>query len=78
MSSNNVRIFYGKSHSPHVSKYVRLSETTTASTSSAADEINLVILTPDGEQLSEEQIDENNDILLADVAGQIEVHEHKM
>ena len=78
MSNNNVRTFYGKSHSPHVSKYVRLSEATTAATSSAADEIDLVILPPDGGQLSEEeQIDENNDILPADVAGQIEVHEYE-
>ena len=77
MSNNNVRTFYGKSHSPHVSKYVRLSKSTTAATSSAADEIDLVILQPDGGQLSEEeQIDENNDILSADVAGQIEVHEY--
>ena len=54
---------------------MRLSEATTAATSSAADEIDLVILPPDGGQLSEEeQIDENNDILPADVAGQIEVH----
>ena len=75
MSNNNVRTFYGKSHSPHLSKYVRLSEATTAATSSAADEIDLVI--PDGGQLSEEeQIDENNDILPGDVAGQIEVHEY--
>ena len=50
MSNNNVRTFYGKSHSPHVSKYVRLSEATTAATSSAADEIDLVILPPDGGQ----------------------------
>ena len=74
MSNNNVRTFYGKSHSPHISKDVRLSEATTAATPSAADEIDLVILPPDGGQLSEEeQIDENNDILPADVAGKIEV-----
>ena len=78
MSSNNVRTFYGKSHSPHVSKYVRLSEATTAATSSAEDEIDLVILPPNGGQLSEEeQIDENNDFLPADVTGQIEVHEYE-
>ena len=78
MSNNNVRTFYGKSHSPHVSKYVRLSEASSAATSSAANEIDLVILPPDGGQLSEEkQIDENNDILPADVAGQIEVHEYE-
>ena len=77
-SNNNVRTFYGKSHSPHVSKYVQLSEATTAATSSAADEIDLVILPPNGRQLSEEeQIDENNDILPTDVAGQIEVHEYE-
>ena len=77
MNKNNVRTFYGKSHSQYVSKYVRLSEATTAATSSAADEIDLVILSPDDEQLSEEeQIDQNNDILPADVAGQIEVHEY--
>ena len=75
MSNNNVRTFYGKSHSPHVSKYVRLSEATTAS---AADEVDLIILPPDGGQLSEEeQIDENNDILPADVARQSEVHEYE-
>ena len=63
-SNNNVRTFYGKSHSPHVSKYVRLSEATTAATSSEADEIDLVILPSKGGQLSEEElIDENNDIL---------------
>ena len=57
---------------------MRLSEATTAATSSAADEIDLVILPPDGGQLSEEeQIDENNDILPADEAGQIEVHEYE-
>ena len=57
---------------------MRLSEETTAATSLAADEIDLVILPPDGGQLSEEeQIDENNDILPADVAGQIEVHEYE-
>ena len=78
MNSNNVRTFYGKSHSAHASKYVRLSEATTAATSSAADEIDLVILPPDGRQLSEEeQIDENSDILPADAAGQIEVHEYE-
>ena len=78
MSNNNVRTFYGKSHSPHVSKYVRLSEATTAATSSAEDEIDLVILPPNGGQLSEEeQIDENNDILTADVAAEIEVHEYE-
>ena len=77
MSKNNVRTFYGKSHSQYVSKYVRLSGATTAATSSAADEIDLVILPPDDGQLSEEkQIDQNNDILPADVAGQIEVHEY--
>ena len=78
MSNNYVRTFYVKSHSPRVSKYVQLSEATTAATSSAADEIDLVILPPDGGQLSEEeQIDENNDILPADEAGQIEVHEYE-
>ena len=76
MSNNNVGTFYGKLHSPHVSKYVRLSEVTTADTSSAADEIDIVILPPDGGQSEEEQIDENNDILPADVAGQIEGHEY--
>ena len=56
---------------------MRLSEATTAATSLAVDEIDLVILPPDDGQLSEEeQIDENNDILPADVAGQIEVHEY--
>ena len=56
---------------------MRLSEATTAATSSAADEIDLVILPPDDGQLSEEeQTDQNNDILPADVAGQIEVHEY--
>ena len=56
---------------------MRLSEATTAATSSAADEIDLVILPPDDGQLSEEeQIDQKNDILPADVAGQIEVHEY--
>ena len=65
--NNNVRTFYGKSHSQYVSKYVRLSEATTAATSSAADEIDLVILPPKDEQLSEEkQIDQNK----------IEVHEY--
>ena len=78
MSNNNVTTFYGNSDSPHVSKYVRLSEATTAATSSAADEIDLVILPLDGGQLSEEeQIDENNDILPADVAGQIEVRDYE-
>ena len=78
MSSNNVRTFYWKSHSPHVSKYVWLSEATTAATSSVADEIDLVILPPDDGQLSEEkQIDESNDILPADVAGHIEMHEYE-
>ena len=76
MNKNNVRTFYGKSHSQYVSKYVRLSEATTAATSSSADEIDLVILPPDDGQLSEEQIDQNNDILPADVAGQTEVHEY--
>ena len=76
MSNDNVTTFYGNSHPPHVSKYVWLSEATTTATSSAADEIDLVILPLDGKQLSEEElIDENNDILPADVAGQIEVHE---
>ena len=55
MSNNDVRTFYGKSHSPHVSKYVQLSKSTTAATSSAADEIDLVILQPDSGQLSEEE-----------------------
>ena len=78
MSNNNVTTFYGNSHSPHVSKYVWLSEATIAAKSSAADEIYLVILPLDGGQLSEEeQIDENNNILPADVAGQIEVHEYE-
>ena len=78
MSNNNIRTFYGKSHSLHVSKYVRLSEATTAATSSAADEIDLVILSLDGVQLSEEeQIDENNDIFPADVTGHIEVREYE-
>ena len=77
MNKNNVRTFYGKSHSHYVSKYARLSEATTAATSSAADEKNLVILPSDDGQLSEEeQIDQNNDILPADIAGQIEVHEY--
>ena len=77
MNKNNVRTFYGKSHSPYVSKFVRLSEATTAATSSAGDEIDLVILPPDdGQLLKEEQIGQNNDILPADVAGQIEVHEY--
>ena len=79
MSNNNVRIFYVKSHSPRVSKYVRLSKATTAATSSAADKIDLVILPPDGGQLSEEeQIDEKNDILPADVAGQLKCMSMKM
>ena len=61
---------------PHM--YVKLSETTSTATSSAADVIDLVILPPDGGQLSEEeQINENNDILPADVAGQIIVHEYQ-
>ena len=78
MNKNNVRTFYGKSHPQYVSKYVRLSEATTAAMPSAADEIDLVKLPPDDGQLSEEeQIDQNNDILPADVAGQIEVHEYK-
>ena len=78
MGSNNIRTFYGKSHSPHISKYVWLSEGTTAATSSAAHAIDLVILSSDGRQLSEEeQIDKNNDILPADAAGQIEVHEYE-
>ena len=56
---------------------MRLSEATTAATSSAADEIDLVILPPDDGHLSEEeQIDENSDILPGDVAGRIEVHEY--
>ena len=56
---------------------MRLSEATTAATSSAADEIDLAILPPDDGQLSEEeQIDQNNDILPGDVAGQIEVYEY--
>ena len=56
---------------------MRLSEATTAATSSVADEIDLVILPPDDGQLSEEeQTDQNNDILPADVAGQIEVHQY--
>ena len=77
-SCSGIKLYLGKSHFPHVSKYARLSEATTAATSSAADEIDLVILPPDGGQLSEEeQIDENNDILPADVAGQIEVHEYE-
>ena len=77
MSNNNLRTFYRKSHSLHTSKYVRPSEANTAAMSSAADEIDLVILPPDDGQLSEEeQIDENNDVLPADVAGQIEVHEY--
>ena len=66
-----------KSHSQYVPKYVGLSEATTAATSLAADEIDLVILPPDDGQLSEEeQIDQNNNILPAGVAGQIEVHEY--
>ena len=78
MSNNIVRTFYGKSHSPHVFKYVQLSEATPAATSSAVDEIDLVTLPPDGGQLlEEEQIDENNDILPADVVVQIEVHEYE-
>ena len=78
MSNNNVTTFSGNSHSPHVSKYVWLSEATTAATSSVADEIDLVILPLDGGQLSEEeQTDKNNAILPADVAGQIEVHEYE-
>ena len=77
MSNNNLRTFCRKSHSLHTSKYVRPSEANTAAMSSAADEIDLVILPPDDGQLSEEeQIDENNDVLPADVAGQIEVHEY--
>ena len=77
MSNNNLRTFYRKSHSPHASKYVRPSEANTAAMSSAADEIDLVILRPDDGQLSEEeQIDENNDVLPAHVAGQMEVHEY--
>ena len=55
MSDNNVRTFYGKSYSPHVSKYMQLSEATTAATPSAADEIDLVILPPDARQLSKNQ-----------------------
>ena len=70
MNKNNFKTFYGKSHSQYVSKYVRLSEATTAATSSEADEIHLVILPPDDGQLSEEeQIDQNKDILPANVAG---------
>ena len=77
MNKNNVRTFYGKSHSQYLSKYVRLSEAITAATSSAADEIDLVILPPDdGQSSSEEQIEQNNNILPADVAGQIEVHKY--
>ena len=77
MSNNNVRTFHGKSHSPHVSRYVWLSEATTAATSSAADEIDLVILPP-GQLSEEEQIDENNNILRADVAGQLKCMSMKM
>ena len=77
MSNNNLRTFYRKWHSLHTSKYVRPSEANTAAMSSAADEKDVVILPPDDGQLSEEeQIDENNDVLPADVAGQIEVHEY--
>ena len=57
-NKNNVRRFYGKSHAQYIPKYVRLSEATTAVTSSSADEIDVVILPPDDDQLSkEEQID---------------------
>ena len=70
--------FIGNLIPQHVSKYVRLSEVATAATSSAVDEIDLVILPPDGGQLSEEeQINETNNILPEDVAGQIEVHEYE-
>ena len=70
--------FIGNRIPQHVSKYVRLSEVATAATSSAVDEIDLVILPPDGGQLSEEeQINETNNILPEDVAGQIEVHEYE-
>ena len=70
--------FIGNRIPQHVSKYVRLSEVATAATSSAVDEIDLVILPPDGGQLSEEeQINENNNTLPEDVAGQIEVHEYE-
>ena len=79
MSNNNVRIFYGISHSTHLSKYVRLSEATTTSTSSAADEIDLVILPPDSRQLSEEeQTDKNNDILPADELVRLKCMSMKM
>ena len=70
--------FIGNRIPQHVSKYLRLSEVATAATSSAVDEIDLVILPPDGGQLSEEeQINETNNILPEDVAGQIEVHEYE-
>ena len=70
--------FIGNRIPQHVSKYVGLSEVATAATSSAVDEIDLVILPPDGGQLSEEeQINETNNILPEDVAGQIEVHEYE-
>ena len=50
-NKNNVRIFYGKLHAHYIPKYVRLSEATTV-TSSSADEIDVVILPPDDDQLS--------------------------
>ena len=45
-----------------------LSEVTSLATSSSADKIDVVIATPED--------DDNNDILLADVASQIDVHEY--
>ena len=61
MNKNNVTKFYCKSQAQYVSKYVRLSEATTAATSSSEDETDVVILPPDDGQLSEEdQIDGTN------------------
>ena len=76
MNQNNARTFYGKSIAQNVFKYMRLSEATTVPASSAADEIDLVILPPDDDQLSEKQIDGNNHNLLANAAGQIDVHKY--
>ena len=76
MNQNNARTFYGKSIAQNVFKYMRLSEATTVPASSAVDEIDLVILPPDDDQLSEKQIDGNNHNLLANAAGQIDVHKY--
>ena len=76
MNQNNVRTFYGKSNAQNMFKYMWLSVATTVLASSAAIEIDVVILPPEDDQLSEKQIYGNNHTLLANAAVQIEVHKY--